>query len=212
MTRSQATALVPIAFILCVLGWPAVTQAADPATASWTLAPKESTLNFVARQEGQDVEGGFASFGGSIVFDPAKLDQAKIDMTIDVTSVTSSYDEIPATLKGSDWFDTTKFPKAQFVATKIRIDGQVSPQAPLKTNYIADGTLTLRSVSVPVSVAFHFDSYGPKSGQPEVLRAVAKGKATLSRTAFGVGQGEWKSTKSVADPVQVDFILTAERR
>ena len=199
-----------IPLILCAIAWTPIARAAE-SEASWTLVPKESALNFVARQEGQDVEGGFASFGGSIVFDPAKLDQARIDMTIDVTSVTSSYDEVSATLKSGDWFDTTKFPKARFVATKIRVDGQTFPQAPLKTNYIADGTLTLRSVSVPVSVAFHFDSYGSKSGQPAILRAVAKGKAMLSRTAFGVGQGEWKSTKSVADPVRVDFILTAER-
>ncbi|MGE3919202.1 MAG: YceI family protein [Hyphomicrobiaceae bacterium] len=192
-------ALVRTALLILLFG----TGFARAEPGDWTLLPKESRLGFQATEEGQLAEGGFGRFGGVIHFDKDHLEQARLDIEIDMQSVMSSYEEMPATLKTETWFDVARFPKARYVSTKISPDG--------KGGYRADGSLTLRGVSVPVTVAFRFESYGPKASDPKILRAAAKGEALLKRTAFGVGQGDWKSTDVVADPVKVIFTLAAEK-
>jgi polyisoprenoid-binding protein YceI len=39
-----------------------------------------------------------------------------------------------------------------------------------------------------------------------------KGSLIIKRTVFGVGQGEWASTKEVKDDVVVDFVVTAVKK
>ncbi len=186
---------------------PALARAAELGSVPWTIVAKESTLGFKATMEGQEAEGALMRFGGVIQFDKDHLDQSRIDIEIDMASVSGAHEDMPTILKNASWFDVAHFPKARFAATKMR--------AGAKGGYFADGTVTLRNVGVPVTVSFHFDAYGPKAGQKpgeaQLLRAVARGSATLSRTAFGVGQGEWRSTDTVADPVEVHFTIVAEK-
>ena len=70
--------------------------------------------------------------------------------------------------------------------------------------YRADGTLTLRGVSKSVPMNFTLDINGDK--------ARAKGSATIDRTSFGVGQGDYASTAEIAGPVAVSFDFQATAR
>lgn len=173
------------------------------AAPQWHVLPGESTLSFTARQNGAPTEGGFGHFDGTILFDPGDLAHARIDIDVDMTDVTSSYDELVDTLKTATWFSSAAFPKAHYTATQITKadDG----------GYRAEGTLTLRGVSAPVALTFKFEEMGPKAGASGTLRAVATGHATVMRTAFGVGQGSWAKTDEVADAVAVAFKVAAER-
>jgi polyisoprenoid-binding protein YceI len=38
-----------------------------------------------------------------------------------------------------------------------------------------------------------------------------KGKTTIKRSLFGVGQGDWSKTDAVKDDVLVEFVLAAKR-
>jgi Uncharacterized conserved protein len=63
----------------------------------------------------------------------------------------------------------------------------------------AVGKLTLRGVTREVPIEFTFET--DKSG------AWLKGSGTVKRLDFGVGQGEWKDTQSIANEVQVRYAL-----
>lgn len=70
-------------------------------------------------------------------------------------------------------------------------------------SYAADGTLTLRGVSKPLTLPFTLEI--------SCDTAHAKGHLDLTRDAFGVGQGPWATGQWVALEVGIDFDLVALR-
>ena len=153
-------------------------------------------LGFSARWNGKPVDGRFSRWTASILFSPEALDGSKIDVSIDLGSVDTGDGQRDGTLTGSDFFDTGKFARATYRANKFKSLGG--------NRYRADGTLTLRGVSKSVPLTFTLDINGDK--------ARAKGSATIDRTSFGVGQGDYASTTEIAGPVAVSFDFQATAR
>lgn len=153
-------------------------------------------LGFSARWNGEPVDGRFSRWTASILFSPEALDGSKIDVSIDLGSVDTGDGQRDGTLTGSDFFDTGRFGKASYRASKFTSLGG--------NRYRADGTLTLRGVSKSVPMNFTLDINGDK--------ARAKGSATIDRTSFGVGQGDYASTAEIAGPVAVSFDFQATAR
>lgn len=179
--------------VIC-LSLPLIAAAAVP---TWDIIPKQSSLKFTATQNDAPVTGEFKSFKGEIQFDPTQLDASSVRVVVDMNSLNTSYSDLTSTLVTSNWFNIKVFPTAEFKAnhfTKIADD-----------TYKADGTLTIRDKSQPVTLTFTAKE-SPKN------MAVVQGTTTLKRSAFGVGQGEWASTSEVKDPVQVSFSIVAVKK
>jgi cytochrome b561/polyisoprenoid-binding protein YceI len=182
---------------------PALVPAAKPAAAppkaaapvAWTIA-SGSTLGFSTAWSGQAIEGQFKRWDGDILFSPDALAKSKLTIRVDLASATTGDDQRDATLPTPDWFDATAHPTAVFTANRFKAAGS--------DRYLADGALTLRGVSRPVTVAFTL-----KISDDD---AVAQGSAAVDRTAFGVGQGEWASTDQIPAEVKLRFWLTAKAR
>lgn len=180
---SRRLPIISLAFTLVLgLAW-AATQ--------WTMQPKESTLTFVGTQAGAPFQGAFDRFTADIRFDPEDLAASRFDVTIDTASVNTKDGERDDIIRGPDLFGSRQWPTARYVAEKFTDKGA--------GKYSATGQLTLREVTKPVPIEFTFES---KDGT-----AWLKGQATLRRIDFGVGQGEWKDTQTVANEVQIRFVL-----
>lgn len=162
---------------------------------NWVVA-KGGTLGFSARWNGEPVDGRFARWTATILFAPEALDASKIDVGIDLASVDTGDGQRDGTLAGSDFFDTGKFAKATYRASRFKALGG--------NRYRADGTLTLRGVTKSVPLNFTLDIKGDK--------ARARGSATIDRTSFGVGQGDYASTAEIAGSVAVSFDFQATAR
>jgi polyisoprenoid-binding protein YceI len=160
---------------------------------SWKIVPENSSIVFKATQNGAPVTGSFGKFSGSINFDPAQLNDSKVDIVIDMNSISTSYSDLTDTLKTAEWFNVKVFPQASFNACKFTKTGD--------NQYQADGTLTIRDKSQPVKLTFTLTITGEK--------AEAVGNTTLTRTAFGVGQGEWSSLDEIKDEVMINFRVNA---
>ena len=161
------------------------------AATQWTLQPRESKLTFVGTQAGAEFEGAFERFTADIKFDPQDLAGSRFDVKIDPASVNSRDSERDDTLKSEDLFAVKQFPSAQYVAERFTAKGG--------NKYAAVGKLTLRNVTREVPIEFTFEK---KEGS-----AWLKGSAQLKRLDFGVGQGDWKDTSTVANEVRVSFVL-----
>jgi polyisoprenoid-binding protein YceI len=172
---------------------PAMTFAAAP---TWKIDTSKSKIDFTATQNGSPTTGEFKKFDGEIQFDPKQLDSSSIVINVDIGSVTTSYKDIGDPLKTSDWFDTKAFPTAVFKSTKITSAGS--------NHYVAEGTLTIKGVTLPVKLDFVLDNYSDTA-------ALATGSTSLMRTAYKVGTGDWSKTDTVKDPVKVDFVLAATK-
>lgn len=159
---------------------------AAPAFGADYVQSAGSTLTFATKVQGEVFVGRFPSFTTRLSFDPARLADARLEVAIPLAPTATGNEERDATLKGADFFNVAKFPQARFVATRFRALGA--------NRYAADGQLTLRGVSRPVTLSFDW-----RPGAAPVLT----GRATVQRLAFGVGGGDWADTGLIPDEVAV---------
>jgi polyisoprenoid-binding protein YceI len=164
---------------------------------SWQIVPKESTLTFTATQNNAPVSGQFKTFSGDIRFDPSELGASHVRIVVDMNSLGTAYPELTSTLTSPDWFHVKLFPEAIFETQKITKKSD--------NTFEASGVLTIRDKTLPITLTFTLETYS-------ALDAQVKGHAVLKRSAFGVGQGEWSSTKEIKDEVAVDFNVVAKKR
>ena len=173
----------------------ALAIAAPVAANNWAVVPAQSSLGFSAKWNGADVEGRFPKFTASIVFDPAKLADARVDAVIDLSAATTADKQVNGSLPGSDWFDVKKASTARFQAASFT---QVKPG-----QYLAKGTLTMRGLSVPVSLPFTLAINGNS--------AVMTGQTSLDRRSFKIGMDSDAGGAWVGFPVSVKVKITAVR-
>lgn len=152
-------------------------------------------LGFRADYSGMPVEGSFKRWDADIVFDPEDLPGSTISVTIDLASVDSADSERDNMLASDSFFDVAAHPRARFRSSRVTHRGGNA--------YRAAGTLAFHGQSKPVTIDFTLDIKGDE--------AKAAGATTLSRTAFGVGSGQWASTDDIKDAVAVTFSFTARR-
>ncbi|WP_462115735.1 YceI family protein [Lysobacter xanthus] len=153
--------------------------------ADYVQAPG-STLTFATKYQGEVFTGRFPAFTTRLSFDPKALSTSKLDVAIPLAGTATGDGERDASLKGADFFNVAKFPQARFVATKFRALGG--------NRYAADGQLTLRGVSRPVTLAF---SWTPGA------KPVLAGQATVKRLDYGVGGGDWADVGLIPNEVAV---------
>ncbi|MFN3474858.1 MAG: YceI family protein [Blastomonas sp.] len=165
-------------------------EASEPR--NWAQSPG-GRLGFTALWNGEPVNGSFGRWSSTILFSPDALDASKVDVSIDLSSVDTGDSQRDGTLTDSDFFDTSRFATAKYRATSFKPLGG--------DRYRADGTLTLRGVSRSVPLNFTLTITGNT--------ARARGTATIDRTRFGVGQGDFASTAEIAGPVAISFDFKA---
>ncbi len=162
---------------------------------SWETNPETSTIAFTGTQMGASFDGTFKAFSADISFSPDDLAGSRIAVTIAMDSAYTGSADRDSQMAKADWFDVDAFPEGTFVAETITADGD---------GYLADGTLTLRGESLPVSLPFTVAIDGDT--------AVADGQVTIDRTKWGVGQGEWASGEGVGKEVTITVHVEAAKK
>jgi polyisoprenoid-binding protein YceI len=167
---------------------------AAPAPA-WTVDKAASKVAFSSSFDGGAFSGSFRRWDAAIRFDPANLAGSSVTATFDMTSAATGDTGRDEALPLDDWFAAKRFPKATFTASSFKALGG--------NRYQAVGNLTIRGVTKPLTLPFTLVITG----------GVAKMNASvgLNRLAFGVGQGDWKTTEVVPGTVTVNISLTAKR-
>jgi polyisoprenoid-binding protein YceI len=187
--------LRPLLFAAALALTAAPVAAQAPAAPAWTVDKGASRLGFRAAMSGTAFDGRFGRWDARINFDPANLGASKVVATIDLASATTGDGARDEALPSSDWFDVKRHPRATFTSRTITAAGP--------GRYVATGDLTLRGVTRPVSLPFSLTIAG--------AQAKMSGSTTLDRTAFGVGQGQFKGTETVPAKVTVNVSIVARR-
>ncbi|MGI9418404.1 MAG: cytochrome b/b6 domain-containing protein [Geminicoccaceae bacterium] len=177
------------------------TEKAEVPGDSWTIE-EGSTLGFIALQQGSEVPGSFDIFDAVIVFDPDDLENSRIDVDIDVTSINTGQKARDDTLNSPSFFDTATWPSAAFKSRIVTATGE--------GQYEAAGTLTIRDVTkdavLPFSLTIQADPEDPARERAEAI-----GELPILRLDYGVGQGDWSSTGTVADEVVITIDIDASK-
>jgi hypothetical protein len=153
----------------------------------------KSKISFSFKQMGVAMDGHFAKFNAQLSFDPAKPEQTKASIEIDLASIDAGSDEADQEVVGKSWFNTAAFPKAVFVTKQVK---QTAPNL-----YDVLGTLTIKGRARDVKFNLKHSPQGPAS--------VLTGSFILQRADYAIGEGMWSKFDVVANDIQVSFHLTA---
>lgn len=169
--------------------------------AGWAVE-EESMLGFIAKQQGSPVKGQFEIFDAEILFDPDNLTKSRLSIDIDATSISTGHDDRDKMLNSPSFFDTEKWPAASFKSTRIISAGDGL--------FGALGNLTIRDVTKKVTLPFMLDiKADPEDPSRELAHAI--GELPIMRLNYGIGQGDWSSTGTVADEVVITIDIKASR-
>lgn len=161
----------------------------------YTVDYGQSRITFSGTHAGKPFNGAFEKWAAEISFDPAKLPESRITVTVDTASAKTGNAMYDGTLPTADWFDVKKHPQARFVSNTIAAE----PEG----RYTVNGVLAIRNTSVPVKFAF---SPGDLNASPVKTSFTM----ILDRLAFGIGQKSDPGAKWVSQSIPLDITLVAK--
>lgn len=147
------------------------------AQTNYSLDNSHSNVLFtVSHMVVSDVTGSFKSFTGSMSASKADFTDAKVDFSVDVSSVNTDNTDRDNHLKSDDFFNAEKFPKMTFKSKSMKKVGN--------GKYKLTGDLTIRNVTKTVT----FDvKYGGEVKDPWGNTKVGfKAVTTINRLEYDV--------------------------
>lgn len=169
---------------------PEVAAALAPAASGWVV--EDGSLRFTVRQMGSEVTGEFVDWTAAIRFEEEPVAGRHGEVTVTIATTALTLGSVTEQARGPDFFATEAHPLATFTADIL----------PAAEGHVAQGTLELRGVGVPVTLPFRLEIDGD--------RARMEGSTVLDRRDFGIGSSH-PDEVAVGFPVRVDVALTARR-
>lgn len=151
--------------------------AVNAQTTEWNADPSHSRVRFtVEHLLISEVEGRFDKYEGSVLSDKSDFSDAKVEFTITTSSVNTGDEKRDAHLKGSDFFDSEKYPTITFKSKTMKKVGE--------NKYKVTGDYTMHGVTKELI----FDvKYGGTVKDPwGNTKAGFKVTGTIDRTEFGL--------------------------
>lgn len=153
---------------------------------------QDGTLDIVVTQFGSEVGGQFADWTAAIQFDETAPEGPAGSVQVTIATGSLTLGSVTDQALGPDFFDAGVFPRAVFDAQIVRT----------ATAYEAQGTVTIKDTSVPVTLPFDLTL---QDGT-----ATVAGELVLDRRAFGIGDSMTDEGQLKFD-VAVKVALTAQR-
>lgn len=174
--------------------------AAAPAMAApvtYQLDPTHTDVLFTWNHNGYSFPTGRAAVGtGTLVFDEARPQDAKVDVTLPLAELETHVPKLNDVLKGEKLFDVAKYPEASFHSTSVKASG--------KGRYRISGELTLHGVTRPVVLDATLNKVGEHPSKKVPIIGF-NATATVRRSEFGLQQ----FLPNIADEVQLRITTEA---
>ena len=146
-----------------------------PSPGVWDVDAAHTSVEFIGRHlVFTKVRGRFTGFSGSVTVaeDP---NQSSVEVTVDVSTVSTGIADRDAHLKSADFFDVGKYPTIMFKSTSIEWSGVRGRMT---------GDLTVRDVTKPLTLDMAFNGIvnDPWGG----VRAAFSASGEVDREAWGL--------------------------
>lgn len=125
----------------------ALTSAASQA-ANYEIDSKgaHASINFTVSHLGYSFTSGrFNRFNGVFTYDPEKIEESKVVLSIDVSSIDTNHADRDKHIRSEDLLDTKKHTNANFVSTKITKKSN-------KNDFLITGNFTLNGVTKSITI------------------------------------------------------------
>jgi polyisoprenoid-binding protein YceI len=162
-----------------------------------------SEVRFRVRHLLSRVGGQFRTFDGSIAFDPARPESARVNVTIDAASIDTGVADRDAHLRSDDFFAADTHPHITFVSDEVTSTGG--------DRFVVAGTLTIRGVSrrIELPVAYLGIARDPYGRELAAFESTVR----LNRKDFGLTWNAALETGGVlvGDDVEITLDIEAVR-
>lgn len=153
-------------------------QGKDVKAGDYRVEPYHTQVLFSVSHFGlSNFSGVVTGASGSLKLDPAHPANSKLDVSVEAATILTPVEKLTGELRGAEWLDADKYPKATFVSTRVIPTG--AGQATV------EGDLTLHGVTRPLTLKAHFVGAG--------VNPITKGytvgfdgEGAIKRTEFGV--------------------------
>jgi polyisoprenoid-binding protein YceI len=153
-------------------------QNGDVKAGDYLVEPYHTQILFSVSHFGlSNFSGVVTGASGSLMLDPAHPAGSKLDVSVDAATILTPVEKLTGELRGAEWLDAEKYPKATFVSTKVIPTG--AGQATIEGNF------TLHGVTRPLTLHARFVGAG--------VNPITKGytvgfdgEGAIKRTEFGV--------------------------
>lgn len=120
---------------------------------TYSIDPNHSQVIFSVSHFGfTDFSGFLSGAAGSLSIDPAKPAASKLNVSVQVASLTTNVAQLSDELKGDKWLDAATFDTATFKSTNVKMTGNNSAEI--------TGDLTLHGITKPTTLKAHFVGAG----------------------------------------------------
>ncbi|WP_321437729.1 YceI family protein [uncultured Bacteroides sp.] len=167
---------------------------------SWTNDPAHSRLGFTVKHMTiSEVSGRFTDFTVKVKSAKKDLSDLKVEVTANIASINTDMEARDKHLKGTDFFDTEKYPTLTFVST--------SHKKVTNKNFKLMGNLTMHGITkfVTLDVIFLGEVTNPMN-QKKVSGFKVTGVVKRSNYDLGTKFGEAMISNNVKIVADLEFI------
>ena len=173
---------------------------------TWQIDPMHTNVEFTVRHMMiSNVKGQFTKTSGTININGADAASARVEATIDASSIDTRVDRRDADLKSPHFLDVDKFPTITFKSTRI--------EAAAPGKWKVTGDLTLHGVTKPV--VLDVEATGQPIQDPMGnTRAGASATTKINRRDFGITYDKALETGGVlvGDEVAISIDVEAIKK
>ena len=163
---------------------------------TWVLDPAHSEVHFSVRHMMISKVRGTFGVKSATLYAPENPLQARVEASVDVTSLDTNDQNRDGHLRSADFFDTENHPTMEFRSTGVRVDDG---------DLLVDGDLTIRGVTKPVTFDFDFGGFG--ADPYGNYKAGATAKTKINREDFGLSYNAALETGGVLLGEEVTITL-----
>ncbi|MBF0582166.1 MULTISPECIES: YceI family protein [Corynebacterium] len=168
---------------------------------TFVIDPTHSEIGFTARHAMvTKVRGSFTEFSGTASSEE-NLNNAQVNVEIDVNSADTRNADRDGHLKTGDFFEVEKFPKITFTSTEVTAKDDET--------LVVTGDLTIKDVTKSVTIDFEFN--GEAVDPFGNTRVGFEGQTTINRKDFGLNFNAGLETGGVlvSEKIVLNFDISA---
>ncbi len=151
----------------------------------WQVNEDDYAIKFSTKGASGTIKG----LKGTIDFDRNDLARARFDVTVDVHTINTGLGLKNRHAKAEDFLDADRYPTIRFVSTAIKPSG---------TGFLADGQLTIKGVSRPVSIPFTFEGSEAEGS--------FRGEFSVNRKDYNLEK------KRIGETIDVELVVPVTKR
>ncbi|MGC4251146.1 MAG: YceI family protein [Sphingobium sp.] len=202
--------LIPAAALIALAGGTVVVAQQMPAAPGTEDVSKVTGGNYVIDPSHTQIVFAYDHMGfsnnlgiiaqptGTLTLDPKNPSAAKVSVEIPVANLKTGITDLDTHLMKPEFFDSAKFPKATFVSTGVKVDGDDAEIA---------GNLTIKGITKPVTLDADFYGAGmhPMTKKENIGFTAT---ATVKRSDFGMSYG----VPMVGDAIELRIVAAFEKQ